>query len=58
MNMMNRILKLCLDDFMVEFVDNILIYYKTRKDNEQHLRTALQLLRENKLYAKSSKCEF
>lgn len=35
MNMMNRIFKLCLDDFMVEFVDNILIYYKTRKDNER-----------------------
>ena len=40
------------------FVDDILIYSASEAEHEEHLRTALQLLRDNKLYAKYSKCEF
>ncbi|MBT1617609.1 reverse transcriptase domain-containing protein, partial [Klebsiella pneumoniae] len=40
------------------FIDDILIYSKTPEDHEQHLRIALQTLREHKLYAKYEKCDF
>ena len=40
------------------FVDDILIYSKSKEDHEGHLRIVLQTLREHKLYAKFSKCEF
>ena len=40
------------------FIDDILVYSKTPKEHEEHLRTTLQLLRHHKLYAKFSKCDF
>ncbi|XP_016192365.1 uncharacterized protein LOC107633238 [Arachis ipaensis] len=43
---------------MVVFIDDILVYYKTAKEHEEHLRIVLQILKEQKLYAKLSKCEF
>ncbi|XP_028118005.1 uncharacterized protein LOC114315596 [Camellia sinensis] len=57
MDLMNRVFKQFLDEFIIVFIDDILIYSKSRGEHEQHLRTALQILRENKLYAKLSKCE-
>jgi hypothetical protein len=47
-----------LDKFVVVFIDDILMYSENRKDHEEHLRTILTWLREHKLYAKFSKCEF
>ncbi|WVZ88945.1 hypothetical protein U9M48_035412 [Paspalum notatum var. saurae] len=47
-----------LDKFVVVFIDDILIYSKTEVEYEEHLRLVLQRLREHKLYAKFSKCEF
>ncbi|WVZ97563.1 hypothetical protein U9M48_043089 [Paspalum notatum var. saurae] len=47
-----------LDKFVVVFTDDILIYSKTKAEHEEHLRLVLQRLREHKLYAKFSKCEF
>ncbi|WVZ75466.1 LOW QUALITY PROTEIN: hypothetical protein U9M48_023515, partial [Paspalum notatum var. saurae] len=47
-----------LDKFVVVFIDDILIYSKTEAEHEEHLRLVLQRLREHKLYAKFSKCEF
>ncbi|XP_074314026.1 uncharacterized protein LOC141649229 [Silene latifolia] len=47
-----------LDKFMVIFIDDILVYSKTREEHEEHLRIVFQTLRENHLYAKLSKCEF
>ncbi|XP_070005982.1 uncharacterized protein [Nicotiana sylvestris] len=47
-----------LDTFVIVFIDDILVYSQSREDHEQHLRTLLQALREKKLYAKFSKCEF
>ena len=43
---------------MIVFIDDVLIYSSSREVHEQHLRTALQILREQQLYAKFSKCEF
>jgi hypothetical protein len=58
MDLMNRVFQPYLDQFIVVFIDDVLVYSKDRVVHEQHLRTALQLLREKKLYAKFSKCEF
>ncbi|KAD5317282.1 hypothetical protein E3N88_17228 [Mikania micrantha] len=58
MDMMNRICKPYLDKFIIVFIDDILIYSKTPEDHAIHLRTLLELLRQEKLYAKFSKCEF
>ncbi|CAJ2662068.1 unnamed protein product [Trifolium pratense] len=58
MDLMNRIFKPFLDQFVIVFIDDILIYSKSKEEHEQHLRLVLQTLRENQLYAKFSKCEF
>jgi hypothetical protein len=58
MCLMNNILGKCLDKFVIVFIDDILIYSKDEKEHEEHLRIVLQILREHKLYAKLSKCEF
>ncbi|KAI3818632.1 hypothetical protein L1987_12447 [Smallanthus sonchifolius] len=58
MDMMNRVCKPYLDKFVIVFIDDILIYSKTQVEHETHLRTILELLRKEKLYAKFSKCEF
>jgi hypothetical protein len=58
MDLMNRVFNLYLDQFVVVFVDDILIYSKTMKDHDNHLRIVLQTLRDNMLYAKFEKCEF
>ena len=43
---------------MVVFIDDILVYSRTEEEHAEHLRIVLQTLREHKLYAKLSKCEF
>ena len=58
MDLMNRVFKPFLDHFVIVFIDDILVYSKNREEHEQHLRLALQTLREYELYAKFSKCEF
>ena len=58
MDHMNRIFLLYLDKFMVVFIDDIFVYSKTEEEHAEHLRLVLQILRERKLYAKLSKCEF
>ena len=40
------------------FINDILVYSKDAQEYEQHLKIVLQTLREKKLYAKLSKCEF
>ena len=56
--LMNTVLSNYLDKFVVFFIDDILIYSKTKEEHDEHLRIILQVLREHKLYAKLSKCEF
>ena len=58
MDLMNRIFQPYLDRFVIVFIDDILIYSGSKEDHEEHLRVILQILRENQLYAKFSKCQF
>ncbi|KAL0556381.1 hypothetical protein IC582_004894 [Cucumis melo] len=58
MDLMNRVFREFLDTFVIVFIDDILIYSKMEAEHEEHLRMVLQTLRDNKLYAKFSKCEF
>ncbi|GKD28871.1 putative reverse transcriptase domain-containing protein, partial [Tanacetum coccineum] len=46
------------DKFVIVFIDDILIYSKSKEEHVGHLRFVLELLRREKLYAKFSKCEF
>ncbi|KAL4336240.1 hypothetical protein GQ457_07G006250 [Hibiscus cannabinus] len=58
MDLMNRVFHEYLDQFVVVFIDDILVYSWTEEDHDRHLRLVLQTLLENQLYAKLSKCEF
>ncbi|GJR35653.1 putative reverse transcriptase domain-containing protein [Tanacetum coccineum] len=58
MDLMNRVCKPYLDKFIIVFIDDILIYSKSKEDHEEHLKLILELLKKEELYAKFSKCEF
>ena len=58
MSLMNGIFKPYLDLFVIVFIDDILVYSNRKEEHEEHLRMVLEMLREKKLYAKFSKCEF
>ncbi|KAJ9536301.1 hypothetical protein OSB04_un000510 [Centaurea solstitialis] len=58
MDLMNRTFKDHLDEFIIVFIDDILVYSKSKEDHEAHLRITLETLQSKKLYAKFSKCEF
>ena len=58
MDLMHRVFQPYLDQFVVVFVDEILIYSQSEWEHEDHLRIVLQLLRDHQLYAKFNKCEF
>ena len=54
MNLMNDVLANYLDDFVMVFLDDILIYFKTLEDHVVHLRKALQKLKDHQLYCPTS----
>ena len=58
MDVMHRVFQPYLDQFVVVFVDDILIYSKLEEEHEGRLRIVIQALRDHQLHAKSSKCEF
>ncbi|GKA60319.1 putative reverse transcriptase domain-containing protein [Tanacetum coccineum] len=58
MDLMNRVCRPYLDKFVIVFIDDILIYSRTKEEHEKHLGLILELLKKEKLYAKFSKCEF
>nr|GEW22693.1 putative reverse transcriptase domain-containing protein [Tanacetum cinerariifolium] len=55
MDLMNRMCKPYLDEFMIVFIDDILIYFKNKKEHEEHLKAILELPKKEELYAKFSK---
>ncbi|GKC51642.1 putative reverse transcriptase domain-containing protein [Tanacetum coccineum] len=55
MDLMNRVCKPYLDKFVIVFIDDILIYSHNEKEHEEHLKTILELLKNEELYAKFSK---
>ena len=58
MDLMNRVFRLYVDQFVVVFIDDILVYSKDLEDHDTHLQVVLETLRKEHLYAKLSKCEF
>jgi hypothetical protein len=58
MYLMNKVFMEYLDKFVMVFIDDILVYSRSEEEHEEHLHLALHKLRENRLYAKLSKCEF
>ena len=58
MSLMNRVFRAYLDRFVIVFIDDILVYSKSRKQHARHLRIILETLRAEQLYAKFNKCEF
>ncbi|GKB44593.1 putative reverse transcriptase domain-containing protein [Tanacetum coccineum] len=58
MDLMNRVCKLYLDMFVIVFINDILIYSKSKEEHEVHLKLILELLEKEKLFRKFSKCEF
>ena len=58
MDLMNRVFKPYLDQFVVVFIDDILVYSKNKEEHEKHLHVVLQTLRKHQLFARLRKCEF
>ena len=58
MDLMNIVFRPFLDQFVIVFIDDILVYSKSKVVHAMHLRMVLQTLREHQLYAKLLKCEF
>ena len=58
MDLMNRVFHPYFDQFVIVFIDDILVYSKSVDDHALHLRIVLQTLSDKQLYAKFSKCEF
>ena len=58
MDLMNSVFKPYLDQFVVVFIDDILVYSRSGEEHERHLSIVLQTLRDKQLFAKLKKCEF
>ncbi|KAL0548986.1 hypothetical protein IC582_013465 [Cucumis melo] len=58
MDLMNRVFHSYLDQFVIVFIDDILVYSESKEKHVEHLRIVLQTLWDRELYAKFSKCEF
>ena len=57
-NLMNHVFRPYVDQFVIVFIDDILVYSKDRENHDTHIRVVLETLTKEQLYVKSSKCEF
>nr|GEX00607.1 putative reverse transcriptase domain-containing protein [Tanacetum cinerariifolium] len=55
-DLMNRVCQPYLDKFVIMFIDDMLVYSKDIEEHDKHLKIILELLKEERLYAKFSKC--
>ena len=58
MGLINRVFWSYLDSFVIVFIDDVWVYSKNESDHMNHLRMMSQVLKENQLFSKYSKCEF
>ena len=58
MDIMNCVFRSYVDQYVVVFIVDLLVYSKDRENHDTHLRVVLETLRKEQLYAKLSKCEF
>ena len=58
MDLMNRVFRPYLDRFVIVFIDDILVYLRSKLGHERHLGLVLLTLKQYQLCAKFSKCEF
>jgi hypothetical protein len=58
MYLMNKVFMEYLDKYFMVFINDILVYSKNEEEHQEHLCLVLQKLRDHRLYAKLSKCEF
>ena len=58
MRLMNDVLRPFLDDFVIVYLDDILIFSKTWEEHLKHVKQTLDVLKREKLHVKLSKCEF
>jgi len=58
MRVMNDVFRPFIDDFVIVYLDDILVFSKTWAEHILHVKKVLDVLRKEKLYVKMSKCEF
>nr|GFA13649.1 RNA-directed DNA polymerase homolog [Tanacetum cinerariifolium] len=58
MDLMNHVCRPMLDKSIIVFIDDIIVYSKSKKEHEAYLREVFETLRKERLHAKFSKCEF
>jgi hypothetical protein len=58
MHVMNNVFKPFLDDFVIVYLDDILVFSGTWDEHVRHVKQVLNTLQREKLYVKMSKCEF
>jgi hypothetical protein len=54
----NKALYRLVDNFCIVYLDNILVFSKTKEEHDQHLQRVCKRLRDTELYTKPSKCQF
>lgn len=58
MRLMNEVFIDYINEFVIIFIDDILIYSKSKEEHEKHLTMVFERLRSQKLFAKFNKCYF